>query len=158
MRTTLTALVLLWTVCAAGTPLARGLDFRLEVGPPIAGNSTLVKKDKAVAAVRSLACDPGSVTITGTAEGVLNGRRQSIPLKLVPLDTPGVFAVTRVWEGGRWVLALAGTCAERNAVAATIVPLGPAGFIRDSVKILTRAATPADIDAALGDAKAVLEN
>jgi hypothetical protein len=154
MRRTFGALVLLVAVVSAGSATARGQAFRLEVGPPIAGNSTLVKKGKAVVAVRSLSCDPSGVTISGTAEGVVNGARRSIPLTLVPLETPGVYSVPRVWEQGRWVLMLSGACASRtNEIAATIVPLGPGGFIRDVVKVLTRAATAADIDAALRDAR-----
>jgi hypothetical protein len=107
-----------------------------------------------VVAVRSLSCAPNAVTVSGTAEGIVNGTRQSIPLKLVALETPGVYTVPRVWEQGRWVLRLSGTCADRkNEVAAALVPLGPGGFIRDAVKALTRAATAADIDAALRDAR-----
>jgi len=154
MRPTLGALVFLLTMVLARTPTAGGQAFRLEVGPPIAGNSTLVKKDKAVVAVRSLSCDPSGVTISGTAEGIVNGTRQSIPLKLVPLETPGVYSVPRVWEQGRWALKLSGTCASRkNEIAAAIVPLGPGGFNRDVVKVMTRTATAADIDAALRDAR-----
>ena len=157
MRTTVGALVLLLTVAATGDPSAHGLAFRLEVGPPIAGNSSLVKKDKAVLAVRSLACDPQTVTITGTAEGIVNGTRQSIPLKLVALESAGVYAVSRVWEQGRWVLSLAGTCAERKTVAAAIVPLGPVGLVRDQIQYLERAATAAEVEAALHSVKTVTE-
>jgi hypothetical protein len=156
MRTTLGALALLLTVVASGQPAASGAVFQLEVGPPVAGSSSLAKDKKTALVVRPLRCAPASVTITGTAEGIVNGTRHSIPLKLVALETPGVYAVPRVWEQGRWVLTLSGACAERNGeVAATIVPLAPGGFVRDAIKMLTRPATPGEVDAALRDTRVI---
>jgi len=151
MRTTLGVLALMLTLFMPGTPSARGLVFRLEVGPSVAGNSTRVKK--AAVVIRSLACDPATVTMTGTAEGIVNDRRQSMPLTVVPLETPGVYAVPRIWEQGRWVLSVTATCGERKAVAAAVVPLGPAGLLRDSIQYLERAPDAAAIEVALRAAK-----
>jgi len=50
---------------------------------------------------------PSSGTMSGTAEGLINGRRQSIPLKLLKTSKRGVYAVTRQWPiEGTWVLRL----------------------------------------------------
>ena len=155
MRHTLVALLVAVTVVATGERVATGEVFTLEIGPAIAGDSTRVKKASLV--VRSSCCDIATVTITGTAEGIVDGRRESVPLRLVALETPGVYAVPRVWERGRWVLKLSGNCAERKTVAAAIVPLGTNGFVRDGIQYLTRSATPADVEAALRTVTTVTE-
>jgi hypothetical protein len=155
MRHLLVASVAAVMVFATAERVNASASFELEIGPSIAGNSARVKK--AALVVRSKSCDVATVTMSGTAEGLVNGRRQSVPLRLIELETPGVYAVQRVWEQGRWVLNLSGSCAERKATAAALVPLGPGGFDRASIKYLTRAATPAEVDAALRDTKTLSE-
>jgi hypothetical protein len=88
--------------------------------------------------------------MTGTAEGIVNGSRQSVPLTLVPLRTPGVYAVRRQWPEGRWVLSLTGTCPGRNAEAGAVVPLdGTNRFEKSKVQFFEPRTMPAAIDAAL---------
>jgi hypothetical protein len=132
---------------------AAGTFFRLEVGSPIAAGTDTKVKDvkKAVLVVRPRLCDDeASVRITGTAEGVVNGFRQSVTLKLVALPTPGVHAVQQQWpDGGQWVLHLTGTCPATKAVTSTIVPLTKSGFLRDKTEILPTVATLAQVEAAL---------
>ncbi len=125
-----------------------GQFFRLEIGHPIAG-STSTKMTKAVLMVRGLACDdPASIRMSGTAEGVVNGARRSMPLELAE-TAPGVFAVPRP-PNGQWVLNLMGTCPGRNATASAVVPLGgPSGFIREKATFYEAAAKPAQVDASL---------
>ena len=130
-----------------------GTMFRLEVGLPIAaGTNSKVKNVKnAVLVVRPLLCDdPASVRIAGTAEGVVNGVRQSRAVELIPV-TPGVYAVQRQWPEGHWVLHLAGTCPSPKASASTIVPLAGRGFVRAQTQILREPATRAQIDASLSE-------
>jgi hypothetical protein len=45
-------------------------------------------------------------TVTGRAEGLVDGKRITRPLTLAPVpNNPGVFGVTRQWDAGRpWVL------------------------------------------------------
>ena len=132
-------------VFAAGA--SAGTPFRLEIGPPIAG-ATKVKG--AAFAVRALACDdPSTVKMTGTAEGFVNGARQSVALKLLTLDTPGVFAVPQDWPSGVWVVNITATCPSRSATASAIVPIVAKGFDRASSKLLDHAATAAEIDSVL---------
>jgi hypothetical protein len=135
-------------VLGLATAAEAGVLFRLEVGHPIAGAS-VAKMKKAVMMVRGLACDdPASITMTGTAEGFVNGARRSMPLQLVQ-TTPGVFAVPQP-PNGQWVISLTGRCPARNATASAVVPLGgPSGFIREKAAFFEAAATPAQIDASL---------
>lgn len=63
-------------------------------------------------------------SISASAEGVVQGKRQSIPLKLVKLDTPGTFAVARQWpEHGNWVVVLTGTHPSFAKPTVTAVPV-----------------------------------
>jgi hypothetical protein len=126
-----------------------GEVFRLEVGPPIAAPNA---PKKSAFVVRSQCCEVSSVTITATAEGIVNGARKTVPLTLMDVGS-GARAVPSAWGEGTWVVRLDGSCAERKTVASTIVPMGRAGFMRDAVITLTRAATAADVDAALRSAR-----
>lgn len=60
---------------------------------------------------------PTSYVPTGTAEGLVDGRRRSVRLEISRTGTPGVFAVRYTPAGrGAWVLAINGTVpGERNA-------------------------------------------
>jgi hypothetical protein len=125
-----------------------GQFFRLDIGPPFAAG--VAKTKDGSFAVRALACDePAQVRMTGTAEGIVNGQRQSVALKLISADTPGVFLVSRQWPDGAWVVNLTGTCPGRSATAAVIVPMGPKGFDKASSTFLDRAPKASEIDAAL---------
>ena len=146
-------LLIIGTVLAVSgmaVPALAGLAFRLDIGPAVADRSA-GKLKKAVFLVRPLACDdPTAVVMTGTAEGIVNGVRQSVPLELVTLQTPGVHAIQRQWPDGQWVIALTGTCPGREATASAIVPLAPTGqFVRAKAKFSQYASTAADIEAAL---------
>jgi len=138
--------VALSAVTFAANALAQG--FTLQVGPPIAGNAQPAKSSLLV--VRPGGCaEPGRATITATAEGIVRGARQTVPLTLTPLPTPGVHAVPNEWAtSGVWVINLVGTCAGKTAGA--IVSLGPkAPFRREAVRLLPHRATTAEIDASL---------
>jgi len=149
-----TRILLALAILSASTAMAMaGTMFRLEIGLPIAaGTDTKVKAVKnAVLVVRPVVCDDvASVKITGTAEGMVKGARQSVAVKLIPV-TPGVYAVQRQWPEGHWVLHLAGTCLSPKASASTIVPLVGTEFIRDKTQVLVEPATRAQIEAALKD-------
>lgn len=126
-------------------------SFRLEVGPAVAGGAT-TKMKNVVLVVRPQVCeDPSNVRITGTAEGQVNGARQSVGLKLVPVDaTRGIYAVQQQWsDDGKWVVQLNGSCSQPKASASTIVPVTKTGFIREKTQVLTETATKTQVDAAL---------
>src|SRR5829696_4910541 len=103
-------------VALLATSAAAGTMFRLEIGPPIAaGNLKDLKKadKKAVLAVRALVCDDlAKVQITGTAEGLVNGARQSLPVVLSAANkAEAIYFVSQQWpDTGAGVLHLKGSC------------------------------------------------
>jgi hypothetical protein len=108
----------------------------------------------AVVLVRADGChNPAEASITATAEGLVNGERRSIPLKLEPVSQPATFAVTRQWPTeGVWVLNVTGTYLGRNAGA--LVRLTPGKFEKESAKLFPRKVTAEEIDSALRSAPA----
>lgn len=70
-----------------------------------------------------------NVPIRGVAEGIVDGRRVSLPLTLEATHQTGVFAlVTPLPKGGTWVLALTLTQSE-NAIATALVTVDHGGRI-----------------------------
>jgi len=143
------AVALLATAAAAGTM------FRLEIGPPIAaGNLKDLKKGdkKAVLAVRALVCDDlANVQITGTAEGLVNGARQSLPIVLSEANkAEAIYFVSQQWpDTGAWVLHLKGSCSSPKAEASTLVAVSKATFIREKSEVLREPATKKQIEDAV---------
>src|SRR5688572_15011543 len=140
------ALLLVATAVSAGTM------FRLEIGLPVAGGTDFKLKGAALV-VRAVVCDDvATVRVTGTAEGMVNGQRQSLAVRLIETRTPGVYAVQQQWPAeGQWVLHLAGECRSPKAAASTIVPMQKNGFIRAKTQVLREPATPAQVEAVLVD-------
>ncbi len=79
-----------------------------------------------------------SKTVTGTAEGVVNGKRQSMALDIRPGSQAGMYVVR--WERpavGRWVLVInSGYQGVTDATA--VVEISPTGTVA-SVTVPTRA-------------------
>ncbi|MGH9384206.1 MAG: hypothetical protein ACRD2N_07985 [Vicinamibacterales bacterium] len=140
----LAALLTAW-----GAPPAMAQEFALQVGPPVAGNAQPAKASLLV--VRPAGCaDPARAEITATAEGIVNGARRSVPLKLSALPTPGVHAVPRDWPNlGLWIVNLVGSCAGKTAGAIISIAGPNAPYQREAVKYLPHPATPSEIDASL---------
>lgn len=130
---------------AAAFVLAEGFTFT--VGSPVASQDYRAKG--AAFVFRTQGCtEPAKPQITGTAEGLVKGARQSVPLKVMAMTKAGVYAVYQNWPAeGEWVVNLKGTCADASAGA--IIPIGPKGFIRESAKFFRRAATNAEIETSL---------
>ncbi len=124
-----------------------GQAFTFTIGSPVAamdGRSKL-----AAFVFRTEGCaDLKNLQVVGSAEGLVEGSRKSVPLKLIEMTTPGVYAVQPGWPaGGDWVVSLRGTCA--GAQAGALVPIGPSGFIRASSKFFSHPPAASDIDLAL---------
>jgi hypothetical protein len=125
--------------------LADGFTFA--IGSPVASQDFQAKAAAFVFRTEGCAMPAGS-QIGGTAEGLVKGARRSMPLNVIAMSKPGVYAVYQSWPAeGDWVVTLKGTCA--TATAGAIVPIGPKGFLRESSKFLTRPATSTEVDAAL---------
>jgi hypothetical protein len=61
-----------------------------------------------------------SFYLTGTAEGIVNGRRQSMPLDIRRLPQPGIYAVR--WQKpaqGNWMLVITSSHEQNGPPAAT---------------------------------------
>ena len=95
-----------------------------------AGNADSVEAQKAnaVLTVKAVGCnDPAKTAVTATAEGLVNGERRTIPLKLSPLSESGSYALTRQWpKEGRWVIHLSAT--SNVGVAEALAVDGPGGM------------------------------
>jgi hypothetical protein len=135
-----------------------GTSFRLEIGPPIAAGvaktKDLRKNDakKIVFAVRAVVCaDLENVQIAGTAEGLVNGVRQSRPVALSAVDrAEGVYAVYQQWpDEGAWVLHLKGSCSKPRAEASTLVAVNKGTFIREKSEVLREPATKKQVEIAV---------
>jgi hypothetical protein len=115
-------------------------------------NPTTVKDPaakNAVVLVRVDGChNPADAAVTATAEGLVNGQRRSIPLKLEPVSQPGTYAVAPQWPAeGRWVLNFSATYMGRDA--GVIVWLTPGKFEKQSSKLFQGKVTPEALDASL---------
>jgi hypothetical protein len=137
----------LGTVTSAAAALAFVQTFTFTIGSPVA---SLDGRSKLAAFVfRTEGCtEPKGAQVGGTAEGLVQGARKSVALKLVALSTPGVFAVYPTWGAeGDWVVNLHGTCA--GASTGALIPIGPGGFVRASSKFFPRPATAPEVEAAV---------
>jgi len=134
------------TVCAA-VPLGLADGFSFTLGNPVAAQDYRAKTASFV--FRAEGCgEPAKAQITGTAEGLVNGIRHSVPLKISAMSQPGVYAVYQTWPAeGAWVVSLKGACGAENAGA--LVPTSAKGFLRDAVKFFPRPATNVEIETAL---------
>jgi hypothetical protein len=78
-------------------PLFAG-GFFLQMGTPEA--SPEAKAKNAALVIRATGChDPATAEVTGVVIQMVNGRKQTTPLKLIPMKEPGTFAVMRDWQG-----------------------------------------------------------
>ena len=143
------AAALLATTSAAGTM------FRIEIGSTAALGMNKKFKDgprKLVVAVRAVVCeDLATVRITGTAEGLVNGKRQSLPITLTAIDpAEAVYAIAQQWPPeGAWVLHLKGSCSNPKAAASTLVAVSRGTFLRDKSQVLRDPATQQQIEDAV---------
>jgi hypothetical protein len=154
----LTRLLAAATAAAAvfAASASAGTMFRIEIGSAVAlGVSKYFKKNdpkKVVVAVRAVVCDElANVQITGTAEGLVAGKRQSLPITLTAIDpAEAIYAVQQQWpDAGAWVLHLKGSCASPKAEASTLVAVTKGTFIREKSEVLREPATKKQVDDAV---------
>jgi hypothetical protein len=103
--------------------LAGGVQLRADVSK----TPRNFKKGEAVLQVTTLNCGtPKTLPLEGRAEGVVNGRRQTVPLKVTKTGAVGVYDVAAQWPAeGRWVLIF--TTREYGQHGSLIVELGTGG-------------------------------
>jgi hypothetical protein len=80
---------------------------------------------------------PTAFPVSGTAEGIVDGQRKSIPLKFETTSRTGAFALAKQWPAtGTWTLAIAVAQGPEDRVWA-LVELAPTGDVA-SVRVPTR--------------------
>jgi hypothetical protein len=125
----------------------------LEIGNPSA-NPEAVAKHAALVARMTACTSPEKTTVTASAEGVVDGMRKSIPLKIVPLSTAGTYAVAREWPAGTWAVKMVATNPDyKDYAASVLVPVENGALRLASVKHYYRIA-PAEPEVAAILAKA----
>jgi hypothetical protein len=101
---------------------------------------------------------PATGTLSGTAIGVVNGERRSVPLTFEPTERPGDFVVRNQWgSSGRWVLVITVSQGSAENLAQAMVQISEGGAVT-GVRVPTRQerdvaiprpVTQAEIEAAL---------
>lgn len=131
-------------VVAIAAVAAYAGGFYIELGTPSA--NTEAKAKNAVLIARLTGChEAEKAKIEGTAEGMVNGKRESIPLKFVPLSIAGMYAVERQWPAeGTWIVRLVGTDAGRHT--SVLFKVKGDAFERGGAKFVQRAPTIAEVD------------
>lgn len=135
------------------TPQALAGGFYVSVERPAKDDTEL---KGAVLLVRAYGChNPEDANLTASAEGIVNGKRQSIPVQLIK-TSKGVFAIKQQWAtNGAWVLNISG--AYLGATRSLLVELGAQGKVQigSDSNVLARKAdrkfTAAEVDSALQD-------
>ena len=81
---------------------------------------------------------PTPGTLTGTAEGIVNGVRRSIPLSFDSTARPGDFVLRNQWgNAGRWVLVITVALGNADNLAQAVVQIAPDGSVT-GVQVPTR--------------------
>lgn len=101
--------------------------------------------------------DASAAGVTGTAEGLVDGARRSVPLSFDATSRPGSYALRKQWPtDGVWMLVI--NTGGRTDGATAVVELGTRGEVA-SVRVPTRQqgewtipaqVTARDVDEALG--------
>ncbi len=107
------------------------------------------RAQKAVMTLKLAGCgEPQKALLTGTAVGIIDGRQQTLPLKIATLSEPGTYAVTRQWpEKGRWVLEF--VAKDQGRITSTLVAAGPNGVERETAKMGMHEPVPEEVAALL---------
>ena len=113
------AAALLSVTFSASAALAGGVSARIE-GPAKSGEYT----------VRTYQCsNPAALKVTVWAEGVVDGKRQTVPVVVLKTKTKGVYQFTRTWpENGQWAIRMALAGAGHSPV--TLTSLGEKGSVK----------------------------
>jgi hypothetical protein len=109
--------------------------------------------------------NPGQFPVEGTAEGIVEGRRVSIPLEFTPVGSAGAWAVRGdIPTEGTWVLAIHGTDGVSEAEVSILAALAPGNQEISLVKVprgrdgnWPRAAEDSEIESMLETAVALAE-
>jgi len=106
----------------------------LEIGNPQATPAALAKGGVVLA--RVTACQtPARANLVASAEGLVNGKRQTIPLKIDSLSEGGTWSIARAWPTtGKWAVRVVATHPEYGNYASSVV-VGVEGDTFDWAKV-----------------------
>lgn len=101
---TATSLSFVALLALSFTALAGG--FQLSVEAPRSNDPEM---QDAALVIRTFGCQvPADANVSATAEGIVRGQRQSLPLELRATST-GVYTIRQQWPSeGRWVISISG--------------------------------------------------
>lgn len=87
-------------------------------------------KDGRTYVVHTYLCsNPASLRVTAWAEGLVDGKRQTVPVAIRKTRTKGVYEFTRTWpEGGQWAVRMA--LGGQGRMPVTVVALGAEGAVK----------------------------
>jgi hypothetical protein len=106
--------------------------FQLSVETPNKSNDQ--KLTDVVLVARTYGChQPADAKLSATAEGLVGGKRQSLPVELSSIES-GVYAIKQQWPAeGTWVLALTG---DYNGMTCSVmIELGPNGKVLPGTRL-----------------------
>jgi hypothetical protein len=131
-RTAGPALIAVALFALVSTAVWAGGGSRVMVDTPDAASATLAPGADLV--VRAYDCGEATdAAIEARADGLVNGARKTIALKLIKTSQTGVYGLARQWPAtGRWVLSFT---PKRAFAATTIVRVEPAGGAKSSVRM-----------------------
>jgi hypothetical protein len=117
-------------------------------------NSEAVAKNAVVLAHTTACVSPEKTVITAAAEGIVDGKRVTLPLKVIRLSQPGAFAVAREWPGGgAWVVKMIATNPDyKNYSTSIVVPADSGAAGRARAKVFYHAPSEDEIDSVLKQA------
>lgn len=146
MRKSVTLSFAAAVVLALAVPVLAG-GFYVVLGNPEANAEA--RAHNAVLTIKMAGChEPEKATVTATAVGIVDGRRQTIPLKLTPLSEPGAYALSQQWPPeGRFVLQI--VAAENDRVTNALVSATAGGIDRAHAKYAMAPPSAAGLNAML---------
>lgn len=123
--------------------------FWLQLGNPEA--SAEARKNNAVLIIKATGChDPASAQLSADAIGMVDGKRQTIALKVTPLSEPGTFVLSQQWpKSGRWVIRVVGR--NGGLFTNTLISAGPEGVDRLHARSDMRPFSDGDVEALLSN-------
>lgn len=140
--------VLLILACLSTGILWAG-GFYIEMGNP--SQNSEAKSKNASIVMRLTGCHEAEKgQIEASAEGIVDGKRQSIPLRVISLSSPGLFAVQQQWpDEGNWVVKMYGRHPAFPEGTGAIVRVHGAKFEWKNMMFARRAATETEVKQAL---------
>ena len=99
--------------------------------------------------VRPAGCHhPELAKVTASAEGIVNGKRTSLPVKLIALPEPGTYGASRIWpEAGKWVISISAIVEGRETGA--VAQVGINGVEKERTQAMAHVPTETEIESSL---------